>query len=307
MKLNTIIQGDAVEVMKTFSPNSMHALITDPPYNYEFIGRSWNSSEVDRRLDNAKANGTTLVKNIPYGSGLAGGVRNKNWYRKNRNNILQYEKWCELWAKEAYRVLKPGSLALIFNSTRTVAHIQTAFENQGFYARDIIVWKRNSGIPRGLNVEKKLKKENNPNAEKWHGWHSALRNEWEAIAVLQKPLENNYLNTLKKYNTGLMHTQRADIDGFQSNIIENISNREKKDKFNTHPTVKPLKLMEELVKLIMPVNSQNILLDPFIGSGTTSLACKHLNVNWVGIEINPEYIDIANKRLNEVDSQTSLF
>ena len=80
MKLNTIIQGDAVEVMKTFNPNSMHALITDLPYNYEFIGRSWDSSEVDRRLDNAKSNGTTLVKNIPYGSGLAGGVRNKNWY-----------------------------------------------------------------------------------------------------------------------------------------------------------------------------------------------------------------------------------
>ena len=293
--------------MKSIKSESVHSLITDPPYNYEIIGKNWNGNEVDRRIDNAANNGSTLVKNIPYGSGLAGGVRNKRWYKKNRDNIIQYENWCEKWAEEAYRILKPGSLALVFNSTRTVAHVQTAFENVGFYARDIIVWKRNSGIPRGLNAEKKLAKEGNPSATKWHGWHSALRNEWEAIAVLQKPLENNYLNTLKKYNTGLLHTRREDIDGFQSNIIENISNREKKDEFNTHPTVKPVKLMEDLIKLIMPLNSSNILIDPFIGSGTTAVACQNLGVNWIGIEINKNYVDIANKRLNLDTHQQSLF
>lgn len=301
MKLNQIVKGDATEVMQSFEDNSLHALITDPPYNYEFIGHTWNKVETDKRIKNAKSNGSTLVKNIPYGSGLAGGVRNKRWYEKNRTNILQYEKWCETWAKEAYRVLKPGSLALVFNSTRTVSHIQTAFENVGFYARDIIVWRRNSGIPRGLNVQRKLEKEGNPNAIHWSGWHSALRNEWEAIAVLQKPLENNYLNTLKKYNTGLFHTQQNDIDGFQSNIIDGISNREEKDKFNTHPTVKPLKLIEKLVKLIVPLNSSNIVIDPFMGSGTTAIACSNLGVNWVGIEINQEYIDIANRRLKKND------
>ena len=160
-------------------------------------------------------------------------------------------------------------------------------------------------ISKGLNVAQKLKKEGNANYKYWEGWHSALRSEWESIVVVQKPLENNYLTTLKNYNTGLFHTQRDDIDGFQSNIIENVY-REKKDAFNTHPTVKPLELMEQLIKLTIPLGSDNILLDPFIGSGTTAVAAEKLNVNWVGIEINSSYIDIANQRLNK-EQQESLF
>ena len=89
-----------------------------------------------------------MVKHIPYGSGLAGGVRNKNWYKRNRDNILSYRNWVKLWAEELFRILKPGGYALIFNSTRTAAHIQVAFEDVGFYARDTIVWRRASGILR---------------------------------------------------------------------------------------------------------------------------------------------------------------
>lgn len=145
--------------MKELQENSLSLCITDPPYNYEVFGKDWNKDEIDRRLKNAKKNEKTLVTHIPYGSGLAGGVRNKRWYEKNRNNILEYTAWTEEWAKEVYRILKPGAFCLIFNSTRTLAHIQVAFESVGFYARDIIVWERNSGIPKGLNFSNKLKKE----------------------------------------------------------------------------------------------------------------------------------------------------
>lgn len=67
-----------------------------------------------------------------------------------------------------------------------------------------------------------------------------------------------------------------------------------------HPTVKPLKLMEYLVKLVTPPNG--ICLDPFIGSGTTAIACKQLKRNFIGFEINSEYIEIANKRLENFEN-----
>ena len=54
--------------------------------------------------------------------------------------------------------MKPGALVLIFNSTRTIAQVQVSMENVGFYARDIMVWRRQSGIPKGLNVSKKIRK-----------------------------------------------------------------------------------------------------------------------------------------------------
>jgi site-specific DNA-methyltransferase (adenine-specific) len=67
---------------------------------------------------------------------------------------------------------------------------------------------------------------------------------------------------------------------------------------NHHPTVKPLTLMEYLVKLITPLGG--LVLDPFLGSGTTALACKRLGRHYIGIEISREYCDIAERRLAAV-------
>jgi len=69
---------------------------------------------------------------------------------------------------------------------------------------------------------------------------------------------------------------------------------------NIHSTVKPLKLMEYLVKLTKMPNDNQIYLDPFLGSGTTAMACKKLGRNWIGIEIEPEYIKIAEARIRAV-------
>ena len=63
----------------------------------------------------------------------------------------------------------------------------------------------------------------------------------------------------------------------------------------THPTVKPVKLMSYLVKLITPKNG--IVLDPFMGSGTTGIAAKQIGMNFVGIEKEKEYLEIAKKRI----------
>ena len=67
--------------------------------------------------------------------------------------------------------------------------------------------------------------------------------------------------------------------------------------YNIHPTCKPLKLLEYLVKLITPPKP-GILLDPFAGSGSTLVACKNLGVPFIGIELEPEYVEIAKKRLS---------
>lgn len=67
---------------------------------------------------------------------------------------------------------------------------------------------------------------------------------------------------------------------------------------NHHPTVKPVKLMMYLVKLVTPKNST--VLDLFMGSGTTGIACKLLNRNFIGIELSLEYFEIAQKRIEAV-------
>lgn len=175
--MRRLITGDCLKKLPKLFPNSVAVCVTDPPYNYEFIGRNWDDTEIKRRLGRVQ-NSNTLVKNIPYGSGLAGGVRNARWYEKNRQNAFDYQDWCFRWGVEVFRVLKPGAFILVFNSTRSIAHVQIALEKAGFYARDIIVYRRHSGIPKGLNVQAKLKKLGYPNYKQWEGWHSCLRNEW---------------------------------------------------------------------------------------------------------------------------------
>lgn len=65
---------------------------------------------------------------------------------------------------------------------------------------------------------------------------------------------------------------------------------------NNHPTVKPIALMEYLVKLVS--REGHVVLDPFMGSGSTGIACKNLNRNFIGIELDPDYIKIAQARIN---------
>ena len=272
--------------------------ITDPPYNYEFIGHKWDDSEIQRRKDRIKES-KTLVKNIPYGSGLAGGVRNQRWYKRNRENIVEYENWCFEWSSELLRVCKPGASVLVFNSTRTIAHVQVALEKAGFYAKDIIVYRRSSGIPKGVNMKAALEQKGLSNSEEWEGWHSCLRNEWEAVCVVQKPLVNNYAQTLLEYGTGLYYAKQDD-GGFQSNILENIK-RDVAPDYNIHCTVKPLELMQKLVEIFVPRAKGTIVIDPFAGSGTTLIAAKKAGADYIGIEIEPSYIEIIEKRLSSID------
>jgi site-specific DNA-methyltransferase (adenine-specific) len=71
-----------------------------------------------------------------------------------------------------------------------------------------------------------------------------------------------------------------------------------KEDHGKHPTQKPIALMEALIKLT--TQEEQIVLDPFCGSGSTLVATKKLNRNYIGIEFNKEFCDIANERLNNL-------
>ena len=72
-----------------------------------------------------------------------------------------------------------------------------------------------------------------------------------------------------------------------------------------HPTTKPIRLMSELISLF--THPSDLVLDPFMGSGTTGVACANLGRKFIGIEIEPKYFDIACKRIEEAYRQPRLF
>ena len=81
--------------------------------------------------------------------------------------------------------------------------------------------------------------------------------------------------------------------------IENPYQRHDNIQSNNHPTVKPLALMQYLCKLVTPPNK--IILDPFMGSGTTGMAAKKEGFEFIGIELDEDYFKIAENRINAVN------
>jgi site-specific DNA-methyltransferase (adenine-specific) len=90
--------------------------------------------------------------------------------------------------------------------------------------------------------------------------------------------------------------------GFRDNETSHLSPRagagRSSANSNHHPTVKPLKLMEYLIRLVTPKGG--VVLDPFMGSGSTGLAAKNLGFEFIGIEKEAEYFEIAQKRIASV-------
>lgn len=92
-------------------------------------------------------------------------------------------------------------------------------------------------------------------------------------------------NITEGHGRGSINTSKGDGTGI----------RENKPCANVHPTVKPVRLMQYLCKLITPPGGT--ILDPFMGSGSTGVAAKSLGFEFIGIEMNPEYVEIAEKRI----------
>lgn len=165
--------------------------------------------------------------------------------------------------------------------------------------------------------------------KKYKGAGLNLKPAYEPIILIQKPVEKglNIAQNIIKYGTGALNieaTRLAYAKGenkvghnphpegrVPANIIrtENFEDgydkfflipkvRQKKEDFNQHPTLKPVALMEHLIKLIS-FKAQTVL-DPFMGSGSTGLACLKLKRQFKGYELEKPYFEIANKRLSNI-------
>ena len=92
---------------------------------------------------------------------------------------------------------------------------------------------------------------------------------------------------------------------FKSIIYQPKAGKAERGEGNSHPTVKSVKLMEYLIN--MATKEGQAVLDLFLGSGTTAVACERLNRRWIGIEISEKYCEIAAKRIENERKQRKLF
>lgn len=112
-----------------------------------------------------------------------------------------------------------------------------------------------------------------------------------------KEMGGHYIDAPINQNIWLPHTGNIYIHGLKEEYIKwcKKNNKETGSMGNNHPTVKPVELMKYLIKLVTPANSR--VLDPFNGSGSTGMAAVELGHEYVGIDLDPNYIEIARRRI----------
>jgi len=109
---------------------------------------------------------------------------------------------------------------------------------------------------------------------------------------------------LRIYVDGVSLNKIFVADGDKADSIYYRKLQSYKQPRGTHETIKPIELIEKYI--LLSSNKNDIVLDPFMGSGTTGVACNKLNRNFIGMEINEEYFKIAEKRINGIDEQIEL-
>ena len=297
---NKIIQGDSIIELNNIETCSVHAIISDIPYgigyeDWDVLHNNTNSAYGGTSLNQLKLG--TLFKR--RGKPLNG------WSEADKKIPLEYEEWCKKWVNNWYRVLKPGASCFIFAGRRFAHRCIVAMEDAGFTFKDMLSWEKTKAPQRAQRVSAVFeRREDYENAKKWEGWRLAnLKPLFEPILWFQKPyiLGGTITDNILEYGVGAWNEKALKKDTlFEDNTdLSNILRVEyNKNDIGLHETQKPLKLIEILIELV--TLEGQVILDPFVGSGTVCVAAKKLNRQYIGIELNPEYVKIANERLDKI-------
>lgn len=186
----------------------------------------------------------------------------------------EYEEFNKSWLRECYRVLKTGRVGYVFNSQRTMWDFKKVLDKTPFEYIQLLIWHYPNTIPSG----KKPK----------YAWTLS----YQPVFLVSKGTPEIDIYG-KAFRAGLQRTDVWKFTACQSNFKAN-------DLKKIHPSQKPVKLIEYMV--LSSTNEGDIVLDPFIGSGTTAVACKRLNRHFIGIEIVPEYCEMARNRISQVEA-----
>lgn len=145
----TVYAGDCLEVMRDLSAASVDAVVTDPPYGINFMGKAWDG----KAIAEAAVNGIDHKLPRERSASMHAGS-----YDLSLTGNQAFQAFSEAWAREAYRVLKPGGHLLAFAGTRTYHRMAAGVEDAGFEIRDCIAWMYGSGFPKSLDVSKAIDK-----------------------------------------------------------------------------------------------------------------------------------------------------
>lgn len=275
---------DCLEFLKTIPSNTIDFVLTDPPYFLDKLDNNWDDALIQKSTKKSKTIG-----------GLPVGMKFDKQQGKNLQEFF-YKVSLEL-----IRVLKPGGFMVAFSQGRLIHRLAVASEDAGFEIRDLFAWQHGGGQGKAFTQNHFVKKMNIDDDEKKSIISKLdkrktpqLRPEFEPMILAQKPKEGTHIDNWLKYKTGLVKID-FDNENYQQTTIFKYEKPHKNKEFE-HMTIKPLNMFQKLIEIFTVENQ--IVLDPFLGSGTCAEAALMQNRKIYGSEIEVKYFDNILKRIN---------
>lgn len=286
-------EGNAFEILEEYDENSIHAVVTDPPYSVV----EFQTAHVEKMRE-----GTGGVWRIP--PELDG---NKRKPLPRFTTLTQDDKddLCNFFGKfgeSVERVLRPGGHVFMACTQLLMHEVSEQLDDAGLERRDVLVREtktlRGGDRPKGAHDHPEYRMVS-----------SMPRVYWEPWLLYRKPFEGRLEANLDQWQTGGLRRESADrpftdllgngrTPKEETEIVKNAHPGDESEA-DAHPNLKPQELMRGLCHAALPLQ-QGVILDPFMGSGSTLAAANALGYEAVGIEIDETFYRMAENAIPDL-------
>lgn len=263
---------DCMDWMDECAPNSIHGVVTDPPYGLV------EYSNIEQRKLRSGAGG---VWRIP--PSFDGHQRSPlpRFTTLSDAEIDNLEEFFRQFGRKMCRILAPGGHALVASNPLLSHHVSHSMHQSGLERRGEII--RLVQTMRGGDRPKNAH-------EEFPDVTVMPRSMWEPWVLFRKPTDGTVAHNLRVWKTGAL--RRTSPEQPFGDVIRSGPTRASERKIAPHPSLKPQAFLRQVVRAILPLG-EGIVLDPFAGSGSTLAAAEAIGYSSIGLERDPEYASVA--------------
>ena len=269
---STLVNADCFDWIENQDSNSIHAVITDPPY-----GLHEYAPDQQAKLRKGKGG----VWRIP--PSYDGHQRSPlpRFTTLTQEQLEQLLTFFFIWGRLLLPRLVPGAQVVVASNPLVSYIVSSALADAGLERRGEIV--RLTMTMRGGDRPKAAH-------EEFSEVSVMPRSMWEPWVVFRKPLEGRVQDNLRKWKTGGF--RRLSDDKPFGDVIASAPTRKNEKSIAPHPSLKPQAFMRQLVRAALPLG-EGVILDPFAGAGSTLAAAEAIGYKSIGVEKDSHYFDMA--------------
>jgi len=266
------VLGDCLEWLAKRQESSIHAVVTDPPYGLR------EYTEPEKAKLRAGRGGVWRIPPSFDGCTRAPLPRFTVLTDQDQQALVDF---FAKWARLVFKVLVPGGHVFVATNPLVSQLVYTPMLDAGFEKRGEII--RLVQTLRGGDRPKNAHQE-------FSGVTVMPRSAWEPWGLFRKPCEGRVQDNLRKWQTGGL--RRVSADQPFTDVIKSAPTRNGERAIAPHPSLKPQAFMRQIVRAALPLGS-GIVLDPFMGAGSTIAAACAVGYRSIGIEMDPEFYRVA--------------